>query len=78
MFRNGFLTNENQRQHFNINITVNYIYHQDFSFFLEIFKNTPDKHRYFYYYIMLNTRKNLFYTLIYYVHTIIHIASLTD
>ena len=34
-----------------IYITVYLIYHQDFSFFLEIFKNTPDKNRYFYYYI---------------------------
>ena len=51
MFRNAFFINENQQQHFNIYITVYYIYHQEFSFFLEIFKNTPDKHRYFYYYI---------------------------
>ena len=47
MFRNAFFINENQQQHFNIYITVYYIYHQDFSFFLEIFKITPDKHRYF-------------------------------
>ena len=53
MFRNAFFINENQQQHFNIYITVYYIYHQDFSFFLEIFKNTPDKHIYFYYYIII-------------------------
>ena len=49
LFRNAFFINENKQQHFNVYITVYYIYHQDFSFFLEIFKNTPDKHRYFYY-----------------------------
>ena len=51
MFWNAFLINENQHQHFYIYITVYYIYHQDI-FFLDIFKNTPDKHKYFYYYII--------------------------
>ena len=37
----------------NIYITVYYVYHQDFSFFVEIFKNTPDKYKYFYYYITI-------------------------
>ena len=52
MFQNEFFINENQQQHFNIYITVYYIYHQDFSLYLEIFKNTPDKHRYVYYFII--------------------------
>ena len=52
--------NENQQQHFNIYITVYYIYHRDFRFFfLEIFKNTPDKHRYFYYYIIIFLVNNI-------------------
>ena len=53
MFRDAFFINENQQQHFNIYITVYYIYHQDFSFFLEILKNTLVKRRYFYHYIII-------------------------
>ena len=51
--RDAFFINENQQEHFNIYITLYDIYFQDFYFFLEIFKNTPDKHKYFYYYIII-------------------------
>ena len=53
MFKNAFSINENQQQYFNIYSTVYYIYHQAFSFLLKILKNTPDKYRYFYYYIII-------------------------
>ena len=48
MFRNAFFINENQQQHFNCLLHLS-----PRLFFLEIFKNTPDKHRYFYYYIII-------------------------